>query len=48
MAFLVSGVVFILIGWMLIRGGSFGRAPAPGNREPGSVRGEEGRFIRQT
>jgi uncharacterized membrane protein len=48
MVFLASGVVFILIGWMLIRGGSFGHAPAPGNREPRSVSGEEGRFIRQT
>jgi uncharacterized membrane protein len=48
MAFLASGVVFILIGWMLIRGGSFGRAGSAVDREPRSVSGEEGRFIRQT
>jgi uncharacterized membrane protein len=29
MAFLASGAVFILIGWMLIRGGSHVRATAP-------------------
>jgi uncharacterized membrane protein len=48
MAFLGSGVVFILIGWALIRGGSRGRATAPVAGADGRVRGDEGRFIRQT
>jgi uncharacterized membrane protein len=48
MAFLCSGIVFILIGWALIRGGSRGHATAPAAGADGRVRGDEGRFIRQT
>jgi uncharacterized membrane protein len=48
MAFLGSGVVFILIGWALIRGGSHRRATIPISVESGRMGGNEGRFIRQT
>ncbi|HEY6401875.1 MAG TPA: DUF2243 domain-containing protein [Blastocatellia bacterium] len=48
MAFLCSGVVFILVGSMLIRGGSRGHATAPVAGQTGRVSGDEGRFIRQT
>jgi uncharacterized membrane protein len=48
MTFLASGVLFVSIGWSLIRGGKFDRATASNAEAPRAGSGGEGRLIQQT